>query len=108
MVVIKCSPVSRTSIRSGRGYVRGRVGEVEVGSVESMAKGAVMFVTLCASGVVWGESTNVELTTAVAWGGEATAGGTSSAGASRIVGSLVGAGVGEGGRFDAFGLYFPF
>ena len=66
MVVITWSPVSRASIRSGRVYVRGRVGAVGVGSVESMGKGAIMLVKLCVSGEVWGECMIVELTSIVA------------------------------------------
>ena len=54
MVSISWSPVSRASTRSWKVYVPGRVCAVGAGSVELMGKGAVMFVTLCVSGVVWG------------------------------------------------------
>jgi len=72
------------------------------GSIGTMGKGAVIFVTLCVSGDVWWEFMIVVLTTIVAWGGDAKAGGTLSSCVGRLVVSLIGEGLGEGDRFEAF------
>ena len=80
----------------------------EGGSIGSPCKGAFTLVTMCEFVDMGGESMIVESVAAAAQGGDVNASGTLSSGACRIVVSLIWEEVGGGGRFGAFGLYFPF
>ncbi len=73
----------------------------------SVGRVAVVFVTLC---VYWGvcvRSTIAGSSVGIACGGDVKMGAPLSSGAIRLVVSLIWEGIGEGGRFGAFRLYFP-
>ena len=68
---------------------------------------ALFFVTLYVSGDVLGDYMVGELVIIIASCGDFRTGSTLSSGASRLVLSLIGIGVGEGGRFGTFRLDLP-
>ncbi len=57
---------------------------------------------------LWVKSTIAGLSVGIAYGGYDKIGGPLSSGAGRLIVSLIGEGIGEGGRFGAFIFYFPF
>jgi len=68
---------------------------------------AMLLGTMDVSRDVSGVYMDGELIRLIALCGDAVADGTLSSGVNRLVVSLIGIGVGEGGRFVAFGLYLP-
>ena len=102
------SSVSRAFTMSRRVGVRGGVCAWDVGFVGSMRRIAVVFVTLFVSWEVCVRSTIAGLSVGTACSGDAKIRGSLSSGAVRVAASLIGEGIGEGGRFGAFRFYLSF
>ena len=102
------SSVSWAFARSRRVSVRDGVCAWVVGFVGSVRRVIVVFITLFISSEVCVSSTIAGLLVGIACIGDVEIGGPLSSGAVRLDVSLIEEGIGECGRFGAFGLYFSF